>query len=54
MKIGIIASGGNSPAMNNAVIALVKYGQLNGIEVVLIKDGYKGVLAKEFVKPELA
>ncbi|MDR2847131.1 MAG: ATP-dependent 6-phosphofructokinase [Mycoplasmataceae bacterium] len=49
-KIGIIASGGNSQAMNNTVIAIVKQAYKNNLEPYLIKDGYCGVLRGDFKK----
>ena len=52
-KIAILASGGNSSAMNNAIITLVRKAKMYGIEVELIYDGYKGLLEKKFVKPDL-
>jgi 6-phosphofructokinase 1 len=48
MRIAVLASGGNSPAMNNAVITLVKSARLNGMDVKLIYDGYQGLLEHKF------
>ena len=42
-KIAILASGGNAPAMNNAVVAITKKARSLGIEVLLVKDGYLGL-----------
>jgi 6-phosphofructokinase 1 len=53
MKIAILASGGNSPGMNNAVITLVKKAKLEKIETLLINDGYDGLLNEDFIKPNL-
>lgn len=50
MKIGILASGGNAPGMNNAIITLVKKAISLKMEPILIKDGYKGLLAEQFSK----
>ena len=47
-KIAILASGGNSPGMNNVVITLVKKAISLGITPYLIYDGYKGLLEKNF------
>jgi 6-phosphofructokinase 1 len=49
-KIAIIASGGNSQAMNNAIITIVKQANAAGIEAYLIKDGYCGVLHGKYVQ----
>jgi 6-phosphofructokinase 1 len=53
VRIGILASGGNSPAMNNAIITLVKKAKVSGLDVVLIRDGYKGLLENKFIKPDI-
>jgi 6-phosphofructokinase 1 len=50
MKIAILASGGNSPGMNDAIITLVKKAKLSNIESVLIYDGYAGLLKNDFRK----
>jgi 6-phosphofructokinase 1 len=48
MRIAVLASGGNSPGMNNAVITLVKSARLNKIDIKLINDGYRGLLEDKF------
>jgi 6-phosphofructokinase 1 len=48
MKVAILASGGNSPGMNNAIITLVKKAKLSNINTVLIYDGYAGLLKNDF------
>ena len=48
-KIAILASGGNSPGMNNAVIALCKKAIAKKITPYVIYDGYKGLLEEKFV-----
>jgi 6-phosphofructokinase 1 len=53
MKIAILASGGNSPGMNNAVITLVKSAQLNKIDVKLIYDGFQGLLENKFYNADI-
>lgn len=52
-KIGILASGGNSPAMNNAVITLVRKAKSLGWNVELISNGYEGIIKRHFFKPNL-
>ena len=42
-KIGILTSGGDSPGMNAAIRAVTRAALANGIEVVGIRDGYKGL-----------
>jgi 6-phosphofructokinase 1 len=48
MRIAVLASGGNSPGMNNAVITLVKSARLNKIDIKLIYDGFQGLLENKF------
>lgn len=43
-KIGILTSGGDSPGMNAAIRAVTRTALTNGIEVVGIRDGYKGLV----------
>jgi 6-phosphofructokinase 1 len=50
MRIGILASGGNSPGMNNVVITLVKCAIANDIEPYLIEEGYKGLMEEKIKK----
>lgn len=43
-KIGILTSGGDSPGMNAAIRAVTRTAIANGVEVVGIRDGYKGLV----------
>lgn len=43
-RIGILTSGGDSPGMNAAIRAVTRIAIANGIEVVGIMDGYRGLL----------
>ena len=43
-KIGVLTSGGDSPGMNAAIRAVTRTAMANGIEVVGIHDGYKGLV----------
>lgn len=43
-KIGILTSGGDSPGMNAAIRSVTRTALSNGIEVVGIHDGYKGLV----------
>ena len=45
-KIGVLTSGGDSPGMNAAVMAVAKAASLYGIPLVGIKRGYNGLLRK--------
>lgn len=47
-KIGVLTSGGDSPGMNAAIRAVTRTALANGIEVVGIRDGYKGLLEGNF------
>lgn len=53
MKIAILASGGNSPGMNNIIVGLVKAANEHKIESWLIYDGYDGILQNKFFKADL-
>lgn len=48
-KIGILTSGGDSPGMNAAIRAVTRTAVANGIEVVGIRDGYKGLVEGDYV-----
>ena len=47
-KIGILTSGGDAPGMNAAIRAVTRAALANGIEVVGIHDGYKGLVEGEY------
>ena len=49
-KIGILTSGGDAPGMNAAVYAVAEYAADKGIKVIGINEGYKGLLAEDFVE----
>lgn len=48
-KIGVLTSGGDSPGMNAAIRAVTRTAISNGIEVVGIRDGYKGLVEGNYV-----
>ena len=48
-KIGVLTSGGDSPGMNAAIRAVTRAALSNGIEVVGIRDGYKGLVEGNYV-----
>ncbi len=48
-KIGVLTSGGDAPGMNAAIRAVVRVAGKNGIHVVGILDGYKGLLEGQFI-----
>ena len=49
-KIGVLTSGGDAPGMNAAVRAIARTALSNGVEVMGIMEGYKG-LVHENLKP---
>ena len=49
-KIGILTSGGDSPGMNAAIRSVTRVALKNGIEVYGIRDGFKGIIDKNFHK----
>lgn len=48
-KLGVLTSGGDSPGMNAAIRAVTRCALGNGIEVVGIRDGYKGLVNGDFI-----
>jgi 6-phosphofructokinase 1 len=48
-RIGILTSGGDAPAMNAAIRAVVRTAVANGIEVKGIRKGYNGLLNGEII-----
>lgn len=49
-RIGVLTSGGDSPGMNPAVRAVTRTALSQNIEVVGIKNGYRGIFDREFIK----
>ena len=49
-KIGILTSGGDAPGMNAAIYAVTEHATEKGIKVVGINEGYKGLLARDFIE----
>lgn len=43
-RIGVLTSGGDSPGMNAAIRAVTRSALSQGIEVVAIEDGFKGMV----------
>jgi 6-phosphofructokinase 1 len=46
-KIGVLTSGGDAPGMNPCIRAVVRTALYNGLEVVGIKQGYKGMIEND-------
>ena len=51
-RIGVLTSGGDSPGMNAAVRAIVRFGIDRGMEVYGISRGYEGLIDGEIEKME--
>ena len=47
-KIGVLTSGGDAPGMNAAVRAVVRTAIYNKLDVIGIREGYKGMIEKLF------
>lgn len=47
-KIGVLTSGGDAPGMNAAIRAVTRIALNNGVEVVGVHDGYRGLLENSF------
>ncbi|QSX07338.1 6-phosphofructokinase [Sedimentibacter sp. zth1] len=52
--IGVLTSGGDAPGMNDAIRAVVRYGIYNGVKVIGIKDGYKGLIDNDTMDMNLS
>ena len=48
--VGILTSGGDSQGMNACIRAIIKGLWKNNISVILIKNGYRGIIKKQFIK----
>lgn len=48
-KIGVMTSGGDAPGMNAAIRAVVRTAIYKNLEVIGIKEGYKGMIEKSFL-----
>lgn len=48
-RIAVLASGGDCQGMNAVVVDLVRRAQLEGIEVIGVKKGYKGLMNKDYI-----
>lgn len=53
-RIGILTSGGDAPGMNAVIRAVVRYGIYNNIDIVGIKNGYKGLIEKDYMVMSLS
>lgn len=51
-KIGVLTSGGDAPGMNAAIRSVTRSALSNGISVVGILDGYKGLVEGRFIPLE--
>lgn len=53
-KIGVLTSGGDAPGMNAAIRAVVRYAIYNNINVVGIKEGFKGLIESNSMEMSLS
>lgn len=49
-RIGVLTSGGDAPGMNAAIRGVVRTAVYNGIKVTGIRQGYYGMIYKDFVE----
>ncbi|NLM21345.1 MAG: 6-phosphofructokinase [Peptococcaceae bacterium] len=49
-RIGVLTGGGDCPGLNAVIRAVVKSATFKGIEVIGIRDGFKGAVEQDFVK----
>jgi 6-phosphofructokinase 1 len=48
-KIGVLTSGGDAPGMNAAIRAVTRTAIYNNLEVIGIREGYKGMIDRSFM-----
>lgn len=53
-NIGVLTSGGDSPGMNAAIRAVVRYGIYHGLNVFGIQEGFKGLMEGAVDKMEIS
>lgn len=53
-NIGVLTSGGDAPGMNAAVRAVVRYGIFNNINIIGIKNGYRGLIESDTIDMSLS
>ena len=54
MKVGILSGGGDAPGINAVIRAVVRKGiQYYGYEIVGVRDGWRGLLEREFLPLDL-
>ncbi|MBP1924393.1 6-phosphofructokinase 1 [Sedimentibacter acidaminivorans] len=53
-NIGVLTSGGDAPGMNAAIRAVVRYGIYNSINIIGIKNGYKGLIESDTIDMSLS
>ncbi|MGQ9546585.1 MAG: 6-phosphofructokinase [Dehalococcoidia bacterium] len=49
-KVGVLTSGGDAPGMNACIRAVVRYGVSRKLEVVGIRQGYRGIFNQDLIK----
>ena len=52
-KVAILTNGGDAPGLNAVIRAIVKTARTNGVECYGFIEGYKGLLANNYVKLDL-
>lgn len=48
-RIAVLTSGGDAPGMNACIRSVVRYAQMNGIEVMGVLRGFRGLIEDDFV-----
>jgi 6-phosphofructokinase 1 len=49
-RIGVLTGGGDCPGLNAVIRAVVKSSSFHGIEVIGIRDGFKGAVEEDFIQ----
>lgn len=53
-RIGVLTSGGDAPAMNAAIRAVVRMGIYSQVEVIGVRRGYLGMMEEDFITLEVS
>ncbi len=54
MKIGVLTGGGDCPGLNSVIRAIVRKGFNDGLEIIGIRNGWKGLIESDTTKLDLS
>lgn len=53
-RIGLLTSGGDAPGMNAVIVGALRHAAEAGVELCLVEDGYRGLVARRTIRATLA